>query len=97
MAPLYAKLRTEPYHSILHNRETTALGWRAAALPNMEPRVATPQGDRVESDRLHWCLGKVANKRIVHPAPHDVQKYKTNPPHNLRTDGSKVEVDLRIG
>ena len=44
MAPLYAKLRTDPYHSILSGREASIIGWRAAELPNMEPRVATPKG-----------------------------------------------------
>ena len=37
MAPLYAKLRADPYHPVLSDRETATLAWRAAALPNMEP------------------------------------------------------------
>ena len=48
MAPLYAKLRADPYHSVLSDRETATLAWWTAALPHMEPRVATPKGDRTE-------------------------------------------------
>ena len=48
MAPLYAKLRAGPYHPVLSERETTTLAWRTASIPNMEPRVATPRGDRAE-------------------------------------------------
>ena len=48
MAPLYAKLRADPYRPFLSDRESATLDWRAAALPNMEPRVATPKGGRAE-------------------------------------------------
>ena len=48
MAPLYAKLRADPYHPVLPDRETTTLAWWTAALPNMDSRVATSKGDRTE-------------------------------------------------
>ena len=48
MAPLYTKLRAAPYHPVLSDRGETALAWWAAALPNMDPRVADPKGGRSE-------------------------------------------------
>ena len=45
-APLYAKLRADPYHPVVSGRESAILAWLAAPLPNMEPRIATPKGDR---------------------------------------------------
>ena len=44
MAPLYDRLRADPYRPILSGGKTAAVDWRAAALPSMEPRVATPKG-----------------------------------------------------
>ena len=48
MAPIYAKLRADPCHPVLSDRDTAALGWWAAALPKMEPLVATQKGDLAE-------------------------------------------------
>ena len=43
MAPLYAKLRTFPYHQVLSLEELTTLRWWTVALDHMKPRVATPK------------------------------------------------------
>ena len=43
MAPLYAKLKTFPYHQSLSVKELTTLRWWTVALDHMKPRIATPK------------------------------------------------------
>merc|ERR1719158_1830588 len=83
MAPLYAKLRAGPYHPVLSDRESTTLARRTAELPSMEPRVATPKGDRTERIVYTDAAGKsqiiaavvsgpstFKNTKYIRPAKH---------------------------
>ena len=88
MAPLYAKLRADPYLPVLSGRETAAVAWWAASLPNMEPRVATPKGDRTERIVYTDAAGKsqIIATVISGPSSFKNTKYIRSIAH-IRTGG----------
>ena len=88
MAVLYAKLRADPYRPVLSDRETAALDWWAASLPNMEPRVATPKGDRAPRVANNDAAGKsqIIASVILDPSSRKHAKYISSTTH-IRTGG----------
>ena len=77
LAPLYAKLRSVPYHAALSDKESMTLSWWTAALPNMEPRVATPKTDRTDRIVYTDAAGKsrIIAAVILDPANFKRTKY----------------------
>ena len=77
LAPLYAKLRALPYHTALSCRESTTLAWWTAALPNLEPRTATPKTDRTDRVVYTDAAGKsrIIAAVILDPANFKLTKY----------------------
>ena len=88
MAPLYSKLRADPYHPVLSDRETATLAWWEASLPHMEPRVATPKGGRDERIVYTDYSGnsQISASMILDPSSFKNAKY-IRPIKHIRTGG----------
>ena len=86
MAPLYAELRSAPYHTTLSGRDSMTLAWWTAALPNMEPRVATPNTDRTDRIVYTDAAGKsrIVAAVIIGPTNFKHTKYLRSVTH-IRT------------
>ena len=83
MVPLYAKLRSTPYHTTLSGRETMTLAWWTAALPNMEPMAATPKTDRADRVVYTDAAGKsrIIAAVIIDPTGFKHTKYLRSVAH----------------